>query len=167
RYRAASADLYQADSIELASALVLRALQQGAIVLNMLSAEDLCVHKDAVTGVVVNRTASAAPLPIDPLTLIAPAVIDATGHDAALVAMLRRRGLLQGTAGGEGPMHAEAGERFVVERTGQIHPGLWVCGMSVCATWGGPRMGPIFGGMLLSGRRVAEQIHQALPAAGH
>jgi ribulose 1,5-bisphosphate synthetase/thiazole synthase len=28
--------------------------------------------------------------------------------------------------------------------------------MSVCTTFNGPRMGPIFRGMLLSGRRVAE-----------
>jgi thiamine thiazole synthase len=30
--------------------------------------------------------------------------------------------------------------------------------MSANAAFGGPRMGPIFGGMLLSGRKVAEQI---------
>jgi thiamine thiazole synthase len=30
--------------------------------------------------------------------------------------------------------------------------------MAVCATFGGARMGPIFGGMLLPGRRVAELI---------
>jgi thiamine thiazole synthase len=30
--------------------------------------------------------------------------------------------------------------------------------MSANAAFGGPRMGPIFGGMLLSGRRVAELI---------
>jgi thiamine thiazole synthase len=30
--------------------------------------------------------------------------------------------------------------------------------MSANAAFGGPRMGPIFGGMLLSGRKVAELI---------
>jgi thiamine thiazole synthase len=30
--------------------------------------------------------------------------------------------------------------------------------MSANAAFGGPRMGPIFGGMLLSGRRVSELI---------
>jgi ribulose 1,5-bisphosphate synthetase/thiazole synthase len=50
-------------------------------------------------------------LPIDPLTLHADAVVDATGHDAALVAMLRRRGRNGiGRAEGEGPMHAVEGE---------------------------------------------------------
>ena len=55
-------------------------------------------------------------------------------------------------------MDAWAGESFVVERVAEPFPGLWVTGMSVCATFGGPRMGPIFGGMMLSGKRVAEMI---------
>ena len=53
---------------------------------------------------------------------------------------------------------AAAGEAFVVDKTTEVYPGLWVSGMSVCTTLGGPRMGPIFGGMLLSGKRVAELI---------
>ncbi|MFP3938161.1 MAG: ribose 1,5-bisphosphate isomerase, partial [Phycisphaerae bacterium] len=62
----------------------------------------------------------------------------------------------------EGPMDADAGERFVVENTSEVFPGLWVSGMAVCATLGGPRMGPIFGGMLMSGVRVAEQMASAI-----
>ena len=59
-------------------------------------------------------------------------------------------------------MDATAGESFVVDRAGEVFPGLWISGMSVSATLGGPRMGPIFGGMLLSGKRVAEAIITAL-----
>ena len=155
--------LFRTDAIELAAALTLHAVQSGAVVLNMMVAEDLCVHDGHVRGVVVNRTGATAPLPIDPLTLHARTVVDATGHDAALVAMLQRRALIEPqTVGGEGPMDAVEGERFVVKHAGEIYPGLWVSGMAVCAAYGGPRMGPIFGGMLLSGRRCAEQLNHAL-----
>jgi len=67
---------------------------------------------------------------------------------------------------GEGPMNAPAGERFVVDHVTEFYPGLWTTGMSVCATMGGPRMGPIFGGMLLSGEEVARRVDHALDSAG-
>lgn len=155
--------LLRADAVELAAALTLHAVQSGAVVLNMMVAEDLCVQDEHVRDVVVNRTGATAPLPIDPLTLHARTVVDATGHDAALVAKLQCRAMIEPQAvGGEGAMDAVEGERFVVQHTGEIYPGLWVSGMSVCAAYGGPRMGPIFGGMLLSGQRCAEQINYAL-----
>jgi thiamine thiazole synthase len=59
-------------------------------------------------------------------------------------------------------MDAAAGEQFVVDHVMELYPGLWTTGMSVCATMGGPRMGPIFGGMLLSGERVAAALIQDL-----
>ena len=87
-------------------------------------------------------------------------MIDATGHEAALVQMLRKRKLLSGPAAEaeEGPMDAAIGESFVVDKVCEIYPGLWASGMCVVATLGGPRMGPIFGGMLVSGERVAQLI---------
>jgi len=110
----------------------------------------------------------AGALPVDPITFSAKAVIDATGHEAIVVETLRKRDLLKSNSDvkqwGEGPMDAESGEDFVVKNVAQVFPGLWVSGMSVCATFGGPRMGPIFGGMLLSGKCVAELIYAALSA---
>lgn len=160
----ADQDLAVVPAAELAAALVVAALRAGAILLNLTFMEDVRVQAGHVTGLVVNRTRVGDSLPVDPITLGARAVIDATGHEAGVVARLRRRGLVPGEAPGERPMDAEAGERFVVEHTGLAFPGLWVAGMAVCATFGGERMGPIFGGMLLSGERVASQIQAALGA---
>jgi thiamine thiazole synthase len=152
--------LHVTDAMGLASALCLDAVQAGATILNLTLAEDLCVHDGQVCGVVANRTGVGNTMPVDPLTFQAQAVLDATGHDAALVGMLRRRGLIEEGAkpSGEGPMNAEAGEAFVVEKIAEVYPGLWITGMCVASSRGGPRMGPIFGGMLLSGQRVAEFI---------
>jgi thiamine thiazole synthase len=57
---------------------------------------------------------------------------------------------------GEKPMWAEVGEKELVNNTSEIYPGLLVTGMAVNAVFGFPRMGAIFGGMLLSGRKAAE-----------
>jgi thiamine thiazole synthase len=167
RYRPVDGGLYVSDAVELASALCLGALRSGVVLLNLTFAEDLCVHRGRVTGVVANRSTLGDTLPVDPIALEARAVVDATGHDAALVQMLSRRQLLEPPAGapGEGAMDAAAGESFVVDRVAEPYPGLWMCGMCVVAALGGPRMGPIFGGMLLSGKRVADLISDALGLA--
>jgi thiamine thiazole synthase len=152
----AAGRLRTADAAELAGALTFRAIRSGATLLNLMTAEDLCVKDGRVRGVVANRSVLAENFPIDPVTFSCRTVIDATGHEAALVHCLRRRGLVEGAASpGEGPMDAAAGEEFVVDRVGEVFPGLVMAGMSVCAAYGGPRMGPIFGGMLLSGAEAA------------
>jgi len=50
------------------------------------------------------------------------------------------------------------GEKTILENTREVYPGVYVAGMAANAAFGGHRMGPIFGGMLLSGERVAELI---------
>jgi len=166
RYKPKSGGLYAVDAIELAAGLCWNAVRAGVAVLNLVAVEDLCVHQGRVTGVVVNRTMISGVLPVDPIVLAARAVVDSTGHESVLVAALRKRDLLppltDGKPPGEGPMDADSGERFVVEHVQEVFPGLWIAGMSVSATLGGARMGPIFGGMLLSGQRAAQRIGSAL-----
>lgn len=168
RYQPQSGGLYAVDAIELAAGLCWHAVRAGVAVFNLVAVEDLCVQHGRVTGVVVNRTMISGALPVDPIVLSARVVLDATGHESVLVAALRKRALVTSPAGGpppgEGPLDADAGERFVVEHVQEIFPGLWIAGMSVSATLGGPRMGPIFGGMLLSGQRAAAGIRAALKA---
>lgn len=162
-YKPISEGLYTVDAVELASCLTTKAVQAGAALLNLVTMEDVRMTESRVSGLVVNRTGISGIMHVDPITFSSKAVIDATGHDANVVKMLAKRGLPEiGKLPGELAMDAANGEKFVVERTGEIYPGLWVTGMSVCTVYGGPRMGPIFGGMLLSGRRVAEMIEKAI-----
>jgi len=154
--------LHTFDTIELASQLCAKCVQAGTTLFNVTTAEDVAVKDGRVVGVVVNSSTASGVVHVDPITFSARAVVDTTGHDAAVVACLKKRGLLQLPEAVEGPMNAEEGEAFVVEKVGEVFPGLWVAGMSVCATLGGARMGPIFGGMLLSGKRAAEQVAETL-----
>ena len=155
--------LYCVDSVELSAGLCFRAVQEGVAIMNLLTVEDVRIRGGRLDGVVVNRSMISGALPVDPIVFSARAVLDATGHESVLVNALRKRQLLKAEADCvEGPMDAENGERFVVEQAGELFPGLWISGMSVSAARGGPRMGPIFGGMLLSGKNVAGQIDAAL-----
>ena len=49
-------------------------------------------------------------------------------------------------------------EQLTVENTKEVCPGLFAAGMAVAALHQTPRMGPIFGGMLLSGAKVAHLV---------
>ncbi|MGC8542902.1 MAG: sulfide-dependent adenosine diphosphate thiazole synthase, partial [Vulcanisaeta sp.] len=59
---------------------------------------------------------------------------------------------------GERSAYASTAEDLVVKYTGKVMEGLYVTGMAVAAVHGLPRMGPIFGSMIMSGKRVAEII---------
>ena len=63
---------------------------------------------------------------------------------------------------GEKSLWAEAAEKDTMSNTKEVFPGLYVTGMAANATFGSYRMGPIFGGMLLSGEKAASLIKDEL-----
>ena len=160
-----SEGLYVADGPHACSKLVAATCDAGTKILNMTRFEDIVLReKNRVGGVVVNWSPIHA-LPreitcVDPVGLEARLVIDATGHDAAIVRKLEERGLIK-TSGFSG-MWVERSEDLVVEHTGEAYPGLIVAGMAVATTYGLPRMGPTFGAMLLSGKKAAEVAYEKL-----
>ena len=156
--------LWITDAIEFATALAYKAKKAGAEIFNLIEAEDIIVKKDTVEGVVVNNTAiKLGRLHVDPFCIRSKFLVDATGHPAELVAMLKeRKPELFPNKIKDGFMDVEASEAGVVEKTSEVFPGLYVTGMSVCAVFNLPRMGPIFGGMLKSGKKVAELINDAI-----
>jgi thiamine thiazole synthase len=157
--------LYVADGPHACSRLIAAACDAGAKTLNMTKFDDLVLYEEnRVGGVVVNWTpVSALPREItcvDPIALEGKVVIDGTGHDAWVVKSLEDRGLI--TTRGCNPMWVEKSEEMVVEYTSEVHPGLVCIGMAVATTFGLPRMGPTFGGMLLSGKKGAKIAYEML-----
>ncbi|HEY5532718.1 MAG TPA: sulfide-dependent adenosine diphosphate thiazole synthase [Candidatus Anoxymicrobiaceae bacterium] len=156
-----SPGLYVSDGPHACSKLIAAACDAGAKTLNMTVFDDLVIHEEnKVRGVVINWTPVQS-LPrqitcVDPIAIEANVVVDATGHDAMVLAKLAERGVLE--LPGHNAMWVEQSEDLIVEHTGEIWPGLVVTGMAVSAAYGLPRMGPTFGGMLISGKRAAEVI---------
>jgi len=163
-YKQVEEGLYVTDGPHACSKLIAAACDAGVKVLNMTKFDDVVMKQDRICGVVVNWTpVSALPRAItcvDPVGIESKLVIDATGHDAAVVRSLQKRGLVD--IKGFGAMWVEESEDAVVENTREVYPGLIVAGMAVATTFGLPRMGPTFGGMLLSGKRAAEVTMEVL-----
>jgi len=161
---------FLSDSIETVSTLISRAVKAGLQVFNCISAEDVMIRSKCITGLVLNWSAvDIAKLHVDPLTMRAKFCIDATGHAAEICHIVERKigAVLKTKTGkilGEKPMWAARGEECIIKNSKEVYPGLYVCGMAAAAVFGGPRMGPIFGGMLLSGRNVARELSKRLEA---
>jgi sulfide-dependent adenosine diphosphate thiazole synthase len=154
---------YIGDSLEATSSICAKATKAGARVFNLISVEDVMIREDKrITGLVLNWSAvSWSKLHVDPLTVRCKVALDATGHDAEVCRIVVRKlgkGLKTKTGDvmGEGSMWAEKGESEIMENTREVYPGLLVAGMTANAVFGSPRMGAIFGGMLLSGKKAAE-----------
>ena len=163
-YARVQGGLFVADAPHVCARLIAAACDAGVKFAQMTEMVDVVVRETGrVEGLVINWSPVSA-LPkglahVDPVALEAKVVVDATGHDAAVLRLLAKRGLAAPVPG-DGAMWVESGEQAVMDRTGEAYPGVFVTGLAVSAVYGTPRMGPAFGAMLLSGRRCAALIER-------
>jgi thiamine thiazole synthase len=170
---------YVADSLEAIAAICSKAIKAGAKIFNLISVEDVMIREGdlptarlrqagRITGLVLNWSAvSWSKLHVDPLTVKCKVAVDATGHDAEVCSIVVRKmgpRLKTQTGGvmGEKSMWADKGEKEILRNTREVYPGLVVAGMTANAVFGSPRMGAIFGGMLLSGKKAARVVARLL-----
>lgn len=161
-------EYFSADAVETVSTLCSKTCRAGVKIFNCLSVEDVMLTDGRVTGLVINWSAvDIAGLHVDPITLRSKYVIDATGHAAEVAHVLQDKAQVKlntpsGRIEGEKPMWADIGEKMIMENTREIYPGMFASGMCCNAIYGAPRMGPVFGGMLMSGKKAAELIIEKL-----
>ena len=165
-YQSKVKGLYTVYPEELIARLAVKAIEAGARIWLGVSVEDVIYRRqpNRITGVVVQWSAvQLAGLHVDPLFLVSKAVVDATGHDAEVLRIVERKLPEFGVkVVGEKSAFSSEADNLVVEYTGKVVEGLYVTGMAVAALYGLPRMGPLFTGMLLSGKKVAEIIARDL-----
>jgi len=157
-YKKVGNGLYLTPGPHAVSKLIAATCDAGVKFLNLTKFDDLVLKNGRVEGIVVNwMPVSALPRNItcvDPVAFESKMIIDASGHDSVAVKRLVDRNLIEWK--GMNPMYVNEGEEHVVEKTGEVYPGLVAAGMAVTETYGLARMGPTFGSMLFSGKKAAE-----------
>ncbi len=159
---------YTADSIEAITTICSKTVKAGVRIFNGISVEDVMIDKNGVCGAVINwSSVFIAGLHVDPLSVRSKYLVEATGHQLEILKVLEKKvdGNLFTESGkimGEKSMNAEIGERTVVENTKEVYKNVFVVGMAANAAFGANRMGPIFGGMLLSGKKLADILIKKL-----
>ncbi len=159
---------YTADAVEATTTLASKATQSGAHIFNCLGVEDLVLRENEgelrVTGVVINPSpVKIAGFHVDPLVINCRYLVECSGHDMEALSVLTRKNDIRlwtpsGTIEGEKSMWAERAETDTLLHTREVFPGVYVAGMAANACFGSYRMGPVFGGMLLSGEKVAHEL---------
>lgn len=163
---------YTVDSVECVSTLISTCVQAGTPIFNLIKVVDVMFREEKdqkrVNGLVLQWTpVEHAGLHVDPLTIRAKYIVDGSGHPAEVCSIVSRKmdvklNTPSGQVMGEMSMWADRGEELTIANTVEIFPGLFVVGMAANAAMGSPRMGPIFGGMLLSGEKAAGELLKKL-----
>ncbi|UCH97547.1 MAG: thiazole biosynthesis protein [Candidatus Aminicenantes bacterium] len=163
---------YTADSVESAAVLISNCVKSGVKIFNLMKIVDVMFREvegeKRVNGLVLQWTpVEHINLHVDPLSIRAQYVVDGTGHEAEVCSIIARKidarlDTRTGSVVGEMSMWADRGEELTIDNSREIFPGVYVLGMAANASHGAPRMGPVFGGMLLSGEKIARELIKKL-----
>ncbi|ALU11861.1 ribulose-1,5-biphosphate synthetase [Ignicoccus islandicus DSM 13165] len=157
-------NLYTTDAAALVAKLSNASVSAGAKIVLGMHVEDLIYRIEEGVTKVKGVVALWSPiylsgLHVDPIFFKAKAVVDATGHDAEILKIASKKlPNVNFEVGREYGAWIDEAEKLVVKYTGKVLEGLYAAGMSVASFYRLPRMGPVFGGMLASGKKVAEKI---------
>ncbi|MBN1798506.1 MAG: thiazole biosynthesis protein [Spirochaetales bacterium] len=167
RYSEYEKGYYTANSVEAAATLIAQCVKSGTELFNLIKVVDVMFRGEEqkrINGLVLQWTAvEHINLHVDPLTVRARFVVDGTGHPAEVCSIVSRKlgarlNTQTGKVVGEMSMWASRGEELTIKNSCEVYPGLYIAGMAANAVKGAPRMGPVFGGMLLSGKKIAEEL---------
>ncbi len=171
-YKEKKKGYYTADSVELASTLISKCVKSNVKIFNLIKVVDVMFREEdgekKINGLVLQWSpVEHIGLHVDPLTIRAKYIVDGTGHPSEVCAIVSRKmdAVLDTSTGkviGEMSMWADRGEELTVDNASEVFPGLFVTGMAANAVKGAPRMGPVFGGMLRSGEKIAGIISEKL-----
>jgi len=165
-------EYYTADSVYTTAMLIAKSEEAGTDIFNLVKVVDVMFRTENNTKKICGAVIQFSPvehigLHVDPITVGSKYIVDGTGHQAEITTIVTKKMGIKidsptGGVPGEMSMFADIGESTVVGNTSEVFPGLWVVGMAANAVKGTPRMGPIFGGMIQSGKYLAEQIIERL-----
>ncbi len=159
-YKKGKNGLYVNAGVNLCSKLISAACDAGVRILNMAEFKDLIYTDGKIEGVVMNWNPALsledAVRTSVSLALKSKLVVDASGSDACVFTSLMRRGITSTEKYSQ--VDLSNAQTLLLEKTGVLYPGLAVTGMSVSAIYGIPAAGLSLASLLLSGRKVAQEV---------
>jgi len=164
RVKQISEGLSYVDPTEAMIKIASKAIDEGVFIWPGIYVEDIITRLSdtgiVVRGVVINWSPIInSKWHVDPIMIESKAVLDATGHDADVVRILiKRYPRIEIEVPGMASMNIWKGEEEVIVRSGKLLEGLYTAGMSTAEVYHSHRMGPLLGGMILSAKKVSEEI---------
>ncbi len=141
------------------SKLISAVYDAGVRILNMAEFKDLVYTDEKAGGVIINwmprlslNGKAAAGISV---ALKSQMVIDATGKDARVCRILTEKGVIKPDKHEKASIRDS--EKLLLEKTGNVYPGLAVAGMAAATLYGIPQGGLTLCSMLLSGRKAADE----------